>query len=374
MGNCCSSKEKKVRFNLIRTIGLFSIIFIIYLLIPSCNEAENKPMVDGQDSSSVMNERIPYNPFPLINYTLDTIENRQHLNSLLARFKNTPQNKSSFRAFTTLNRKELRFISVGSAVVIPDTIINDLRAYSIFPNYYEGAKDIKKLVVVSAVYQSYACYEYGKLVRFAATNTGKERTPTFPGRYAMSWKEKVHRSSIDSTWMMPFTINIHLQAGSAMHNFEMPGKPASHSCLRQFLEDSEWIYYWGEMIKFDSLRKPKPMSGTPLIIIDHYDFSPGSGYRWKYLKSNHDEVLRLPANPMEVEEALIPICQIPTDARGGLRNIKRYISAEDTLRAKGIIREGVKLIETKNFNKIRRMKQEQERKKLEMQQMNRGGQ
>ena len=354
----------------VRNFNFFRIFITISCLLFSFSfnscDTDKKPEDVRIDSTSSKNDSIIFNPFPLVKYRLDTIKDRQELISIIKNYRKTPQNYSAYRAFITLNRKELRYINVGSAVVIPDTIINDLRAYSIFPNYYEGAKNIKKLVVVSNVYQSYGCYEYGKLVRFTAINSGKERTPSYPGRYAMNWKEKVHRSSIDSNWSMPYTINIHMQAGSAMHNFEMPGKPASHSCIRQFYEDAEWIYYWGDRIKTDPNRNLIPMSGTPIIIIDYYDFNPGKGYRWKYLKDNHERVITLPDNPMGVEEALIPISQIPKEARGGLVNRWRYIHAEDSLRARGVIRQGVKLIETKNYNKLRRIKQRKELQRLEL--------
>lgn len=46
---------------------------------------------------------------------------------------------------------------------------------------------------------------------------------------------------------------------------------------------------------------------------------------------------------MNTEEAWIPISQVPHSARGGLPNKERYIAAEDTLRIRGIIRDGVKL-------------------------------
>jgi hypothetical protein len=57
-----------------------------------------------------------------------------------------------------------------------------------------------------------------------------------------------------------------------------------------------------------------------------------------------------------VEEALIPWCQIPKTSRGMLRNRQRYIHAEDTLRAHGIIRPGVKLFESTDFNKLKEKK------------------
>ena len=354
--------KKLLPIRMVLPIAFYITLFC--MPIQGCNQSDDRQISDKklesvtpvalqQKDSAV---RIPAQ-FRVINYRLDTIKTIKDLLNIKKKYERTPQNYNNYRAFTLLNRKELRYISKGSAIVIPDTLYPDLKAYSIFPLDYPGARDLKKIVMVSNKYQCYGAYEYGKLVRFAAVNSGKERTPSYPGRYALSWKQEVHHSSIDSTWVMPYTFNFHTEAGSAFHQFEMPGKPASHSCMRQFEDDAKWLFTWGVGIRKDSVTgKLRPMSGTPVIILDHYDFSPDKGYSWKYLKSNKDVFVNLPKDPMAVEEALIPMCQIPTDARGNLRDYKRFVHAEDTLRAHGIIRPGVKLIETRNYNKERRMK------------------
>jgi hypothetical protein len=263
----------------------------------------------------------------------------------------------------TLNRKEWRFFRTGQTIVVPDTVLDDLRAYSLFPLNYPGAASLPKLIVVSAAFQCYAVYENGKQIRFAPVNSGKEKTPTYPGRYALVWKERLRRSSLDSTWIMPFTFNFHGEAGSAFHQFEMPGYPASHSCVRQLMEDAEWLFNWGDGEKLDEKKKPIRMSGTPVIIIDHYDFNNGHNGPWTKLNSNKDTILQLPPDPMAVEEALIPIIQIPQSSRGRLPNRKRFEEAEKILREKGIIRPNVTLTPSVNFNAKRRADEAEKIKK-----------
>jgi hypothetical protein len=302
--------------------------------------------------------------FPLIKYKHSKIQDWNHRNQIIREYSYDGHNWAKNKTFRTLHKEELRFLRPGEKLVIPDTFIMDQRAYSVFPPFYWEAQDIPKIIIVSNAYQSYACYEYGKLVRFAATNTGKETTQTYPGRYSLVWKEKEHLSSLDSNWVMPYNFNFHANAGSAFHQFMMPGRPVSHSCCRQFMEDAKWLFYWGEGYKFKYGAKPKPLSGTPVIIIDYFDFSRKRGGPWLELKSNKDVWLELPKNPMSVEPALIPLCQIPENSRWDLPGgLQRYVHAEDTLRARGIIRPHVKLITTKNFNDIRRKKQALEAKK-----------
>ncbi|MFM8437132.1 MAG: hypothetical protein ACKOAX_01550, partial [Candidatus Kapaibacterium sp.] len=76
----------------------------------------------------------------------------------------------SSKVIALLNRKELRFMRVGDTLILPSKIETDARAYSLFPQYYPGAADVPRLVIVSNRYQCYGCYEYGELVRFAACN------------------------------------------------------------------------------------------------------------------------------------------------------------------------------------------------------------
>jgi hypothetical protein len=288
--------------------------------------------------------------FPIINYKIVQFNNQSELQKFFKEFS-PRNNKTKYRVITTLNRKELRFFRIKQPIIVPDTFISDLRAYTVFPQFYEGAKNIPKLIVVSNLYQCYACYEYGKLVRFAAANTGKKSTPTYPGRYSLQWRERLRRSSFNEEWIMPYTWNFHKITGMAFHQFDMPGYPASHMCIRQFEDDAKWLFDWGEGPKKDSTGKLLPGTGTPVVIIDFYNF--GKEKKWLKLTSNKDTIDYLPKNPLEVEEALIPIIHVPPE----LRNIlpkdvrKRYETALDTLIARGVLPKDIKLTPSKSLKK-----------------------
>ncbi|MEY3314057.1 MAG: hypothetical protein RLZZ578_1577 [Bacteroidota bacterium] len=280
----------------------------------------------------------------IITYTKTVIVNGKHLDSIRRAYRkvDTIQN-IAYRAFITVNRKDLHYFRVGDTVIIPSILSPNLTDYSIFPAEYHAVDSLPKIIIVSNAWQSYACYEYGKLVRFAACNTGEERKATFPGKYALNWRHILRKSSLNSSWILPYTWNFHLHAGSAFHQFDMPGRPVSHSCIRQFRDDARWLFYWGEGAKRDTIkRRYIPFSGTPVIILDMFNFSRKKGGPWWDITDNSFKIA-LPQDPMNTEEAWIPISQVPHSARGGLPNKERYISAEDTLRIRGIIRDGVKL-------------------------------
>ncbi len=308
-------------------------------------------VADSVDRAEGVKEEV----FPEIPYRRTPISSKGMLDSIRKRFARN-HDSAAYRVITTLNRKEFGYIRLGDTLALPDSIVGDLRAYSVFPQRYPAADTIPKIIMISNALQAYACYEHGRLVRFAACNTGTERKPTFPGRYALTWRERLRISSLNDEWKLPFTWNFHLYAGNAFHQFAMPGRPVSHSCVRQFMTDAQWLFGWGQGGKRDSAGRWIHLSGTPVIIIDNFDFTRKRGGPWLELASNRDGILKLPDHPMGVEEAWIPISQVPKDARGAIANRQRYLVAEDTLRARGIIREGVTLSASIDYNDRRRAK------------------
>lgn len=326
---------------------------------PRAGEPSQRSATDSMRADSIKATAIPDTVFPEIRYTRIHIKTRSILDSIRTIFARSKAESEAdpFRILITMNRKEYGYIRVGDTVIIPDSIIHDLRAYSVFPMKYPGAASIPKIVLVSNRMQAYACYENGRLVRFAACNTGTERKPTLPGRYAMNWKERLRISSLNDNWKLPYTWNFHYHAGNAFHQFTMPGRPVSHSCVRQFMTDAKWLFNWADAARLNAEGRVIEFTGTPVIIIDIFDFARPRFGPWIDLTSNRDGILKLPPDPMAVEEALIPLSQVPAGARGGLPNRERYVNAEEVLRARGIIRPNVHLSPSINYNALRKAKE-----------------
>ncbi len=313
------------------------------------------------DSLNQLRKATALKRFDTIHYQRVYINSIKTLDSVKRLFR-AASSIDSAKVLSVLNRKELRFFRIGDTVVVPDRIEKDLRAYSVFPQFYDSAASIPKLIIISNVYQCYACYAFGDLVRFTACNSGAKGKPTFPGRYSVVWKQEKRISSLNDEWILPFTVNFHQYAGNAFHQFEMPGRPVSHSCVRQFLDDAKWLYKWVKTAKIDSQRHFVPWSGTPVIIQGMFNYNRKRGGPWWDLKSNVDNLVSLPEQPMHVEEALIPMSQVPKDVRGMVPNRKRYLSAEDTLLARGVIDTTFKLRESIDYNKLRAEKEAKKRK------------
>lgn len=297
--------------------------------------------------------------FPEISYHVILLRTTRMRDSLFRAYAVGHSHDTS-KVLATLNRKELRFIRVGDSVVVPERIITDLRAYSVFPQFYPQAVDIPKLIVLSNAYQAYACYEHGELVRFATCNTGSKGKPTLPGKYFCNWKQRQRVSSLNDEWILPFTINFHQYAGCAFHAFEMPGRPVSHACVRQFLDDAQWLFRWVRTAnQRDSLGRFYPI-GTPVIIVDMFDYRRPRYGPWLDLRTNRQIPVQLPPDPLAVEEPWIPLSQIPVKLRRGLPNKRRYIVARDTLLARGIIDSTFRFRESVDYNELRRQRQKRD--------------
>ena len=377
-GDSCSGvkihhgNQSRFRTSL-RHYGRYSLLSLGLLLF-SCVSAEERARQGARDAAvarlakarvyadsvrgidSVQQEALQAaeEAFPTINYSRLYVADRSTLDSIRKTFDYGNSKSERYKTFVTLNRRVFGSVRIGDTVVVPDVVADDMRAYSVFPQLWIGAEDIPKIVVISNAQQAYACYENGKMVRFAPCNTGTESKPTLPGRYAINWKERLRISSLNENWKLPFNLNFHLYAGNAFHQYYMPGRPASHSCVRQFMDDAEWLFNWVELGDIGSNGRVKALTGTPVLIIDMFDYARPKFGPWLDLASNRVEKLELPEHPMEVEEALIPISQIPPSVRGGLPNRDRYKYAEDTLRARGVIREEARLSPSIEYTRQKR--------------------
>jgi lipoprotein-anchoring transpeptidase ErfK/SrfK len=185
-----------------------------------------------------------------------------------------------FALVLKINRLDRKHLRSGASLVIPDGPA-DLASVSPLPLKLESARSIPKLILVSRQAQAFGAYEFGVLVRWGPTSTGKKSTPTPGGLYYTNWKAKERRSSVNQSWILPWCFNIDDITGVSFHQFDLPGYPASHGCVRLLEEDAKWLYGWAEQWL---LAKPSDeilAYGTPVIIFG--DYSYGEKAPWQRL-------------------------------------------------------------------------------------------
>lgn len=176
-----------------------------------------------------------------------------------------------FELVLKINRLDRKHLRSGASLVIPDTHA-DLANVSPLPLKLEAAGSIPKLILVSREAQAFGAYEFGGLVRWGPTSTGKKSTPTPAGLYHTNWKARERRSSVNQSWILPWCFNIDEITGVSFHQFDLPGYPASHGCVRLLEEDAKWLYVWADQWL---LAKPSDeilAYGTPVIIFGDYSY------------------------------------------------------------------------------------------------------
>jgi lipoprotein-anchoring transpeptidase ErfK/SrfK len=198
------------------------------------------------------------------------------------------------------NRINSTYLKAGSTLVIPANPA-DFDALSPFPTDLPGAASIPKLMMVSQRVQAFGLYENGKLVKWGPVSTGKASTPTADKLYFTNWKGKEVHSSFSDEWILKFNFNLDNAAGIGMHQYEMPGYPASHSCVRMFGNDAEWIYNWADQWIVSDDQQTVLASGTPVIVFGDYAY--GKTAPWKNLPKNPDATT---LSQSEVDKALSP--------------------------------------------------------------------
>jgi lipoprotein-anchoring transpeptidase ErfK/SrfK len=204
----------------------------------------------------------------------------------------------------SFNRFDPKHIPQGAIFSIPKEL-NDWEALSPFPKELPVAKDVAKLLLVSQRIQAFAVYESGSLVRWGVVSTGKASTPTPSKLYFTNWKGKLVVSSIKDEWVMPWYFNLDNLEGVSLHQYDLPGRPASHSCIRLSETDAKWIYDWADQWVLNTDGQTQKASGTPVIIFGEYAY--GKTAPWKMLP---EDPLATTLSEKELSDIITP--ELPT--------------------------------------------------------------
>lgn len=181
-----------------------------------------------------------------------------------------------------LNRIDGKFLKTGSIVVIPENY--DFLVMSPFPANLTIAQPVNKLMLIDQKIQAFVVYENGFLVRWGPISSGKQSTPTANKLYFTNWKGKEVHSSFSDEWVLKWNFNLDNREGIGMHQYEMPGYPASHSCVRMFDSDAMWLYNWADQWALTEDEQTIVAHGTPVIIFGDYAY--GKTAPWKLLPEN----------------------------------------------------------------------------------------
>ena len=182
-----------------------------------------------------------------------------------------------------LNRADLKHLPRLNQLVVPSAWRVDLD-HSPFPSTYAAASATPKLLIVDQPSQAFAAYEYGQQVHWGPVSSGRQTKPTPSGLYHLNWRARSRTSTLSGEWRLNWYFNFHNRRGLAFHEFDLPGVPQSHACVRLLSRDAQWVYNWGVSWTLDrngQLQAP----GTPVLIVGNYAFgSPGPWLAADYWK------------------------------------------------------------------------------------------
>ena len=187
--------------------------------------------------------------------------------------------QSQISLLEKLNRSDRDHLVELNEIVVPERWDLDELAYSPLAVHHAALEGFAKALVVHKPGQVFCAYEKGRLVRWGAVNSGAESTPTPSGLFYLNWKSPGHRSTVNRNWFLPWYFNFHNRRGHSFHHYELPGKPASHGCLRLLERDAMWLYEWGDEWTLGPRGWTIENPGTAVLIVGEYDHSRQAPWR-----------------------------------------------------------------------------------------------
>ncbi|OOG77788.1 L,D-transpeptidase [Flavobacterium sp. A45] len=202
---------------------------------------------------------------------------RKQPKSISFHFENTKEwlakytDSTQIRIVLAVNRTDKNNITKMDSIIAPKDLTGDVAFYLPFPLEVPYLKDINKIIFFSYPTQTFAAYENGDLIYTGPTNMGRKKDPTPTGLFYTNWKAEKTTSTFNDEWDLRWNFNIANKLGVGWHQYELPGYPASHSCLRLQEKDAIYLYTWADqwILKDDENVLVK---GTPVIVFGKYDF------------------------------------------------------------------------------------------------------
>lgn len=273
-------------------------LLTLTLLVIMCKGKPDTSEISIKQTSEVVESNFIQNPKVLIKYHLVPV-NKETIPWL-----SSIKSDDSLRLIFAINRVDKRHLLRQDTLVFPDTFISDLKTYSPFPDSVELLKPINKIIFYSYTIQAFAAYEKGKLIRWGPVSMGKQSTPTPTGLLFTNWKSVRAISTIDPDWIMNWYFNLHNLEGVSMHEYDLPGYPASHACIRLLEADAFWLFNWADQWKLLSAIEIAAY-GTPVIIFGTYPFEQRKP--WFELEKNNEALTITTENIKSEFEAFIPL-------------------------------------------------------------------
>ena len=192
---------------------------------------------------------------------------------------------NNLKTIAAINRADVKFLKRFDTIVIPSDLSLQIKNYFPFPFDAPFLAQVKKIIFFSYPTQSFAAYENGKLVYTGPTSMGRKADLTPTGLFYTNWKAEQTTSTFNDEWDLKWNFNIENKLGVGFHQYEMPGYPASHSCLRLIEKDAKYLYEWADQWTIKGTDNILAQ-GTPVVVFGAYPF--GNSRPWLSLEKNQN--------------------------------------------------------------------------------------
>nr|WP_315201633.1 L,D-transpeptidase [uncultured Flavobacterium sp.] len=260
---------------------------IIAFTLLSCNNGnKNKADKTGAVAKKTPIRKEPKN----VSYTLENTKEWLKKN----------KSDENLEIAIAVNRTDKENFTKMDSVIIPTDGNGDIVFYLPFPLQVDFLQNVDKIILFSYPTQTFAIYENGILIRTGPTNMGKKKDPTPTGLFFTNWKAEETTSTFNDEWVLKWNFNVENKKGIGFHQYELPGYPASHSCMRLQEKDAKFLYEWADqwiLADDENVR----FKGTPVIVFGNYDFDAPKP--WLQLIKN-PKALAIPES--EIKEIITP--------------------------------------------------------------------
>ncbi len=162
-----------------------------------------------------------------------------------------------------VNRIDESHLVIGKKILIP----NDLKKAKKFlpvPEYLKEAEKTKRVIYVFLEKQYFGAYEDGRLAFWGPISSGSQQKPSPRGSFKIILKQKKRVSIEVPGAKMPYSLQFSKQ-GHILHAQSLPGRPASHGCIRLLMQDAMKLFNWIRINDPVILIKAVPKPGTAFL-------------------------------------------------------------------------------------------------------------
>lgn len=236
-----------------------ALLLLILVLMVSCKKSDTITLSENKKSKKTVEYKKPEST---VSYQF--IKAKEWL-------RNNETDSIKMNIVYALNRADKANLQKLDSLIVPSDFSGDLVYYLPFPLHVNALEGVSKIIIFSYPTQTFAAYENGELVRTGPTNMGRKADQTPTGLFFTNWKAEKTTSTFNDEWELKWNFNIENKLGVGFHQYELPGYPASHSCLRLLEKDAKYLYKFADEWILKDKENVK-VKGTPVIVFGSYDF------------------------------------------------------------------------------------------------------